>query len=45
MNNSPFTIFTAVLLTFFSMAAISGEVTIVDVTANKTAQETYHYFR
>ena len=43
MNMSLFTKLTAVLLTFFSMAAISGEVTIVDVTANKTAQEIYHF--
>ena len=43
MNNSPFIIFTTVLLTFFSMVAISGEVTIVDAKANKTAKDIYHF--
>ena len=43
MNNSPLIIILAILLTFFSMAAISGEVTIVDAKVNKTAEETYNF--
>jgi len=43
MNVSPFIKLTGVLLTFFSMAAIAGEVTIVDATVKKTAQKTYHF--